>query len=81
MEHGLAEMTQIKQQEISEEQKIDILKKSLFALVGKINSNVSISQEQINSYVENKKTELAEFFYPISENFRDCEFYRKFWEF
>lgn len=62
VEQGLAGMTQIEQQEISEEQKIDILKKSLFALAGKINSNVSISQEQIDSYVENKKTELAEFF-------------------
>lgn len=62
VERGLAGMTQIEQKEISEEQKIDILKKSLFALAGKINSNVSISQEQINSYVENKKTELAEFF-------------------
>lgn len=62
VERELAGMTQIEQQEISEEQKIDILKKSLFALAGKINSNVSISQEQIDSYVENKKTELAEFF-------------------
>lgn len=62
VEQGLAGMTQIEQQEISEEQKIDILKKSLFALAGKINSNVFISQEQINSYVESKKTELVEFF-------------------
>lgn len=62
VEQELAGMTQIEQQEISEEQKIDILKKSLFALAGKINSNVSISQEQIDLYVENKKTELAEFF-------------------
>lgn len=62
VEGELAGMTQIEQQEISEEQKIDILKKSLFALAGKINCNVSISQEQIDSYVENKKTELAEFF-------------------
>ena len=62
VERELTGMTQIEQQEISEEQKIDILKKSLFALAGKINSNVSISQEQIDSYVENKKTELAEFF-------------------
>lgn len=62
VERELAGMTQIEQQEISEEQKIDILKKSLFALAGKINSKVSISQEQIDSYVENKKTELAEFF-------------------
>jgi len=62
MERGLAEMTQIEQQEVPEEKKIDILKKALFALAGKINSSVSISQEQINSYVESKKTELAEFF-------------------
>jgi hypothetical protein len=62
IERGLAEMTQIEQQEVPEEQKIDILKKTLFALAGKINNNVSISQEQIDSYVENKKTELAEFF-------------------
>jgi len=62
VERELAGMTQIEQQEVSEEQKIDILKKSLFALARKINSNVSISQEQIDSYVENKKTELAEFF-------------------
>lgn len=62
VERELAGMTQIEQQEISEEQKIDILKKTIFALAGKINSNVSISQEQIDSYVENKKTELAEFF-------------------
>lgn len=62
MERELAGMAQIEQQEISEEQKIDTLKKSLFALAGKINSNVSISQEQINSYVENKKIELVKFF-------------------
>src|SRR3989339_170651 len=62
IEHRLTEMMQIKQLEIPEEQKIDIFKKSLFALVGKINSSVSISQEQINTYVENKKTELLEFF-------------------
>lgn len=62
VERELTGITQIEQQEISEEQKIDILKKTLFALAGKINSNVSISQEQIDSYVENKKTELAEFF-------------------
>jgi len=62
VEQGLTEMLQIEQREIPEEQKIDILKKSLFALAGKINSSVSISQEQINSYVESKKTELAEFF-------------------
>lgn len=62
VERELAGMTQVEQQEISEEQKIDILKKSLFTLASKINSNVSISQEQINSYVENRKTELTEFF-------------------
>jgi len=62
VERELTGMTQIEQQEISEKQKIDILKKSLLALAGQINSNVFISQEQINSYVENKKTELAEFF-------------------
>jgi hypothetical protein len=62
IERGLAEMTQIEQQEVPEEQKTDILKKALFMLAGKINSNVSISQEQIDSYVENKKTELADFF-------------------
>ena len=55
-------MLEIEDQEYSEEQKIDILRKSLFILAGKINSKVSISQEQINSYVESKKTKLLELF-------------------
>jgi len=55
-------MMKSKKQEYSEEQKIVILKKSLFALAGKITGKVSISQEQINAYIENKKPELLEFF-------------------
>lgn len=62
LEQAVTEIAEIKDQEYSEEQKIDILKKSLFTLAGKINSKVVISQEQINSYVENKKLELMEFF-------------------
>lgn len=54
-------------QEYSDEQKVDILKQSLFTLAGKINSEVSISQEQIDKYVENKKTELLELFYQFQK--------------
>lgn len=62
LEQSIAGMVEVKNQEYSEEQKIDILRKSLFTLAGKITDKVSISQEQINAYVENKKTELMEFF-------------------
>ncbi len=48
--------------ECSDEQKLDFLKKSLFSLAGKINSQVSFSQDRINAYVENNKAELLDFF-------------------
>jgi hypothetical protein len=62
LEHSISEMIEIKKQEYSEEQKIDILKKALFDLAGKITNKVSISQEQINVYIENKKVEIIDFF-------------------
>lgn len=49
-------------QEYLDEQKLDFLRESLFALVEKVNSQVSVSQEQISAYVENKKSELLAFF-------------------
>lgn len=61
-ERVIAEIVESENKEYSEDQKIDILKKSLFDLARKINNNVSISQEQINAYVEGKKPELTEFF-------------------
>lgn len=62
LEQAITGIAEIKDQEYSEDQKIDILKKSLSNLAGKINGKVVISQEQINLYVENKKSELMEFF-------------------
>ena len=53
-------MTQIEQQEISKKKNKNRYLKNLFCVAGKINSNVSISQEQLIRMLK-IKTELAEF--------------------
>ncbi len=49
-------------QQYTEEQKLDILTDSLFELSQRINTSVTISREQVVTYITEKKEELLEYF-------------------
>jgi hypothetical protein len=58
----IKDTVEAKSQDCQYEQKMDILKRSLFELTNKINGEALISQEQINSHVEKKKKKLFKSF-------------------
>lgn len=47
--------------ELTEAEKFDLLKESLYRLVNEINNKVKITQEQINTYVQDNRLELVEY--------------------
>jgi len=49
-------------QQYTDEQKVEILKDSLFDLAQRINANIAVSREQVNAYVAGKQQELLEYF-------------------
>lgn len=49
-------------QQYTDEQKLEILTNSLFALSQRVNANIIVSREQINTYVTGKQQELLEYF-------------------
>ncbi|MFH1089546.1 MAG: Fic family protein [Candidatus Uhrbacteria bacterium] len=60
IERRVAEISVINTTEFSAEQKINILKETLFSLAQKINPKVSISHEMINTFVEKRKDKISE---------------------
>ncbi len=49
-------------QQYTDEQKLEILTDSLFDLSQRVNANITVSREQVNTYVAGKQKELLEYF-------------------
>jgi hypothetical protein len=60
IERAVAKISEIDSVENSDEEKVNILKETLFSLVRKINPKVSVSQKKIDSFVEERKDKLLE---------------------
>lgn len=70
----VGKLTEAESRDYSDEQKVAILKEILFDLAKKINGEIPVSQEQINTYVEKKKRKILGYFAKLQATLRFIDY-------